>query len=408
MRSAFAAWLLLLAGACAVATVGAARSHSDAETQQLQQELRSLSKDILASDATATAALPVLARVLALASEMTTGKYKEAAAELLMSSAGLREAHGGKVDCNKVAESFKKGTVDLIPSILTEGDCSYKSMSELMMTSLSGSTTLKGDPLKALVSKMCSMEGPASATSCGETGPLAVLTKMSRKWAGAQGLGACSFGGSNTTTMSQVLSVGMFSDLICAKDGVDYCVVKNGALTSSMSGMSSTGSTGPTKETLTQMCSPCAMTQFKIFASILGMMAAQSDGGGVVQKDQQKMFQSMTSMIKGLCATDKDETFCAMKPDIQMMIASQATPDEKTTQPTVDKKYAAMCSFCGRKIMGAMMGTNPDRAERKKMADQMVQGCFKKDDMNKFCGEYVGECSLVFASIMYMNLNIWF
>jgi hypothetical protein len=309
IRSAFAASLLLLAGACAVATVCASLSHSVAKSQQLQQELRSLSKDILASDATATTALPVLARVLALASEMTTGKYKEAAAELLMSSAGLREAHGGKVDCNKVAESFNKGAQNLIPSLLTEGDCSYKSMSELMMISLSGSgssgsPTLTGDQLRARVSKMCSMEGPASSTSCGETGPLAVLAKMSRKWAGAQGLGACSFGGSNTTTLSQVLSVGMFSDLICAKDSVDYCVVKGG-LSSSMSSMGATGETGPTKEMLTQMCSPYAMTQFKIFARILGMMA-QSDGGGVVPKDQQKSFQSMTSMIKGMCATDKD------------------------------------------------------------------------------------------------------
>jgi hypothetical protein len=272
-----------------------------------------------------------------------------------------------------------------------------------MMISLgsgsSGSTTLTGDQLKARVSKMCSMEGAASSTSCGETGPLAVLAKMSRKWAGAQGLGACSFGGSNATTLSQVLSVGMFSDLICAKDGVDYCVVKNGGLSSSMSSM---GPTGPTKEMLTQMCSPCAMTQFKIFARILGMMA-QSDGGGVVEKDQQKVFQSMTSMIKGMCATDNDGSFCAMQPDIAMMLASQATPDAKSTQPTGGKKYAAMCSFCGRKIMGASMGMNPDRAERKKMADLMVQGCFKKDDMNKFCGEYVGECSLVFAYYTYVH-----
>jgi len=124
---------------------------------------------------------------------------------------------------------------------------------------------------------------------------------------------------------------------------------------------------------------------------------------GVVPKDQQKSFQSMTSMIKGMCATDNDGSFCAMQPDIVMMLASQATPDAKSTQPTGGKKYAAMCSFCGRKIMGASMGMNPDRAERKKMADLMVQGCFKKDDMNKFCGEYVGECSLVFAKYTYVH-----
>jgi hypothetical protein len=259
----------------------------------------------------------------------------------------------------------------------------------------------------------------------------------------------------------------MFSDLICAKDGVDYCVVKNGGLSSSMSSM---GPTGPTREMLTQMCSPCAMTQFKIFARILGMMAqsdegnleddeddvvsgmmAQSDEGnledgnleddeddvevdddddddmdedkddevqvaaalskreaGVVPKDQQKSFQSMTSMIKGMCATDKDESFCALQPNIMIMM-TQNNPAMTPPPGTSGKNYAAMCSFCGRKIMGSYLGLNPDRSERKKMSDQMVQSCFKKEDMDKFCGDFVGESSLVFANHIYMSIvNIWF
>ena len=312
MRSAFAASLLLLAGACAVATVGAARSHSDAETQQLQQELLSLSKDILASDATATAALPVLARVLALASEMKTGKYKEAAAELLMSSARLRAAHGGNADCDAVQKSFTKGAQNLIPSMMTQGDCSYSSMVELQGAALMGSTTLTGDALKTRVLKMCSMEGPASSTSCGETGPLAVLTKLSRKWAGAKGIGACSFGSSNSTLkMSDVMAVGIYSDLMCAKEGSDYCMVKTGGLMSFSTSMTS----GMTKEGLTQMCSPCALTQFRILARILGMMAQAEE-----KKDEKNPFKSLTSLLKTMCATDKDESFCALQPNIMIMM----------------------------------------------------------------------------------------
>ncbi len=400
MRSASAACLLLLAGACAVATVGAARSHSDAETQQLQGELRSLSKDIVATDATATTALPVLARVLALASEITTGKYKEAAAELLMSSAGLRAAHGGNADCDAVQKSFTKGAQNLIPSMMTQGDCSFSSMVELQGAALTGSTTLTGDALKTRVLKMCSMEGPASDTSCGETGPLAVLTKLSRKWAGAKGLDACSFGSGNSTLkMSDVMAVGIYSDLICAKEGSDYCMVKTGGLTSFSASMAS----GMTKEGLTQMCSPCTLTQFRILARILGMMA-QGEG----KKDEQNPFKSLTSMLKGMCATDKDESFCALQPNIMIMMG-QNNPAMTPPPGTSGKNYAAMCSFCGRKIMGSYMGLNPDRSERKKMSDQMVQSCFKKEDMDKFCGDFVGESSLVFANHIYMSIvNIWF
>ena len=111
-----AAGLLLLVGAC---SVGASRAPHDVEKRQLKLEVRALKEEILSFKSAALlgshwahggprskgdkdaarAAQPILTKFVSLGAEMMTGKYQEAAAELLLASTSMRGSHGGKVDC---------------------------------------------------------------------------------------------------------------------------------------------------------------------------------------------------------------------------------------------------------------------------------------------------------------------
>ena len=391
MRTTRVAGLLLLAGACAV---GAARAPSDTETRQLQQEVRTLKQEILtfkppvaahgrkAADAAAHAARPILAKFSALAAEMTTGKYKAAATELLLESPSVRVSHGGMVDCAKVKKSFEDKAPNFWTAAMDSGDCGFMAMSVLMEAVTSGSGSLTGDALKARVEKVCSMEGAASATSCGETSVLAVLSKLARKYGKAKGISACTAtGGNSTTPIASMLVVGMYADLICAKDGADYCLAKGSGL-GSLSNMG--GASAPTKESLDAMCSPCTMQTMKVLARIM-MMADPSSGDGDSGDEsmEEMMMTMMVSSLKAMCAKDQDDSYCALKPGF-------GGDDGGGDEPDIAQYAAQMCSFCGKKVMGGSLSMIPDEKERKSTAKQMAAMCFKKG--SKFCGEYIGRC----------------
>jgi len=391
MRTTRVAGLLLLAGACAV---GAARAPSDTETRQLQQEVRALKQEILtfkppvaahgrkAADAAAHAARPILAKFSALAAEMTTGKYKAAAAELLLESPSVRASHGGMVDCAKVKKSFEDKAPNFWTAAMDSGDCGFMAMSGLMEAATSGSGSLTGDALKARVEKVCSMEGAASATSCGETSPLAVLSKLARKWSNAKGISACGTGGNSTTPIASMLAVGMYADLICAKDGADYCVAKGGGLSAL-----TTAGDNVNQESLDSMCSPCTMKTVGILARIMMMADPSSGDSGSEGEDMQQMMMMMlTSMLKTLCAKDQDDSYCALKQG--SMAATMLSDSSGDAEPSPTQ----MCSFCGKKIMGGMMSMIPDKEEKKSMSRQMTAFCFKKEGDSKYCGDYIGRC----------------
>ena len=391
MRTTRVAGLLLLAGACAV---GAARAPSDTETRQLQQEVRALKQEILAfkppaaahgrkaADAAAHAPRAILAKFSALAAEMTTGKYKAAAAELLLESPSVRASHGGMVDCAKVKKSFEDKAPNFWTAAMDSGDCGFMAMSGLMEAATSGSGSLTGDALKARVEKVCSMEGAASATSCGETSVLAVLSKLARRWSKAKGISACTAtGGNSTTPIASMLAVGMFADLICAKDGADYCLAKGSGL-GSLSNMG--GASAPTKESLDAMCSPCTMKTMRVLARIMMMADPSSGDGDSGDESMEEMMMTMVvSMLKSVCAKDQDDSYCALKPGF-------GGDDGGGDEPDIAQYAAQMCSFCGKKLMGASLSMIPDEKERKSMAKQMAAMCFKKG--SKFCGEYIGRC----------------
>ena len=193
-----AAGLLLLVGAC---SVGASRAPHDVEKRQLQLEIRALKEEILAFKpgpllgshwalggprskgdmAAARAAQPILTKFVSLGAEMMTGKYQEAAAELLLASTSMRGSHGGKVDCAEVQKSFNEKVPNSFAFFSDSGDCGYQSVTDLVNAALGNPTSVKGAELKTRVEKVCSVEGAASATSCGEKSAMAVMSKLSTR-----------------------------------------------------------------------------------------------------------------------------------------------------------------------------------------------------------------------------------
>ena len=268
MRTRAAAGLLLLAGACAV---GAGRAPPDAETRQLQQEVRDLKQEIFAArgvkDAAgaARAARPILAK---LATEITTGKYKAAAAELLLGSTSVRSSHDGMVNCATVQQAVEDepGFVDALNDM--QGDCGWNALVDLILEVTSGEGTVTGDALKTRVEKACSTEGAASATSCGEQGALAIASRLSRQWF-AKDVGACTAGAfQSNVEVGGVVMAGMYAGMICAKDGADYCLATGsyfGAIADGFAEMAQ----APTKETLNQQCSKCTLKTIRMLAKVV-------------------------------------------------------------------------------------------------------------------------------------------
>jgi len=102
------------------------------------------------------------------------------------------------------------------------------------------------------------MNGAASDTSCGATGPVAVLSQITRKYGSAVGVNSCPDVevGDVTLSVSELLMVGMYADSICVKNDGVFCLTE--VLESGLPqvlqilGMDDP----PTKESLDSMCSP--------------------------------------------------------------------------------------------------------------------------------------------------------
>ena len=137
-------------------------------------------------------------------------------------------------------------------------DCSAGSFIALI-EGATGGTSLTGDTaaVQKKLAKECSFEGEASATSCGSKSPLAVLSKMSRKWGRQDGMKKCA--------SKEYLALGMYSDVVCAKEGDKYCLPKLGSM-----GMGEMGV--PTKESLDSMCDPCFLKVMKVIMRVMMAM----------------------------------------------------------------------------------------------------------------------------------------
>ncbi len=256
---------MLLAGACAV---GAGRAPLHDETGKLKREVRALKQEILAfkpgrkdADVAAKSAHPILAKLASLIAEMTTGKHKAAAAELLLESPSVRDSDSGVLDCVEVKKSFEDKALDFWSRAMEPGDCGFLAISDLMTAAISGAANATGDALKTRVEKVRSMEGATNASSCGKESIMAILSGLSRKWSNAKGISACTDGGGNLTTpFLSMLTVGTFADLICLKDGADYCLATGSSLVALQI------ANPATKESLDRQCSPCTMKALKIMA----------------------------------------------------------------------------------------------------------------------------------------------
>ena len=92
---------------------------------------------------------------------------------------------------------------------------------------------------------------------------------------------------------------------------------------------------------------------------------SSGDGGG---SDSTAMMTMLGSMMKTLCAKDQDDSYCALKSG---SLASSMYGDQSSG---AEPAPAEMCTFCGKKIMGASMSMIPDREERKMMAKTIPAG----------------------------------
>ena len=86
---------------------------------------------------------------------------------------------------------------------------------------------------------------------------------------------------------------------------------------------------------------------------------------------------TLSAMLKAMCSTDKDGTYCVLQPAFQSMVDGGEGDSPAAT---------AMCSLCGKKMMQATGKALP-KAERASLSKQMAAGCFKKGD--KFCADFI-------------------
>ena len=484
-RARTAAGLLLLVGAC---SVGASRAPNDVEKWQLQLEVRALKEEILAFKpaallgshwalggprskgdmAAARAAQPILTKFVSLGAEMMTGKYQEAAAELLLASTSMRGSHGGKVDCAEVRKSFEEKVPNFFAFLFDSGDCGYQSVKDLVNAALGNPTSAKGAELKTRVEKVCSVEGAASATSCGEKSAMAVMSKLFRKWSGVKGIDACKVPSSacssctaahataantcitnlialgkdewlkdpsspckykddylkcitkdsagcctadiasafqdwsneigtaleacdewttctrcaNTSStgspdISTLLAMGGYADLICAKDGTDYCLTTGGIMSHiNLGGLNF----DRTKKDLDSMCSPCSLKMVRILARLFVMIDSQTSNE----------IMALLTLMKAMCARDADDSYCALTPAGQQIIRGFGSSSD-SSDPDAPPDWNSVCTVCGKKMMATIINAHPDRSERNKASAQFAASCFKKPG-DSHCGHYLGKC----------------
>ena len=141
-------------------------------------------------------------------------------------------------------------------------DCKSPFVNNVLMPAVGASfSTNQSDTgnltaLKAQLGRVCSMTGSATESSCGEDSPMAILSKLSRRYNDKPGVSTCpvSFFGSNLAA-GQLILYGDMANLACIKEDDDYCLPKVLGGASPFTAMQS----GPPTDLALyeQMCDPC-------------------------------------------------------------------------------------------------------------------------------------------------------
>ena len=141
-------------------------------------------------------------------------------------------------------------------------DCTSQFVTDVLMPAVGASFntdqsyTGNRAALEAQLGRVCSMTGSATESSCGEDSPMAILSKLSRRYNDKPGVSTCpvSFFGTNLTA-GQLILYGDMANLACIKEDNDYCLPKVLGGASPFTAMQS----GPPTDTALyqQMCDPC-------------------------------------------------------------------------------------------------------------------------------------------------------
>jgi len=156
--------------------------------------------------------------------------------------------------------------------------------------------------------------------------------------------------------------------------GGEWCLPKVGA------GGLSIGDGPPKKEDLDAMCDPCTLKYYTIFMRIFMLMMEGMPEEGGSSSGGSDMNGAISAMLKAMCTTDKDGSYCMLQPAFQSMMGEG--------QGDKGPAASAMCSHCGKKVMQASAKAGP-KAMADRVSKEMVAGCFKKGD--KFCADYISE-----------------